>query len=77
MTEKEIGQILAAQLVAISRNRELSYVSSVGHNYSHMTDDGKKMMAELVDMMFTKAVECEQKRIKDTAEQMMVDSLKK
>ncbi len=77
MTEKEIGQILAAQLIAAVRNRDLAYVSSVGTQYSHLTDDGRRIMSELTDLMFSKAVECEQKRIKDAAEQMMIDALKK
>jgi len=77
MTEKEIGQILAAQLLATVRHRDLAYVSSVGTQYCHLTDDGKRVMAELTELMFAKAVECEQKRIKDAAEQMMMDALKK
>ena len=77
MTEKEIGQILAAQLLAAVRNREHSYVSRVGAQYSHLTEDGRRIMTELVDLMFTKAVDCEQERIKNAAEQMMIDALKK
>jgi len=77
MTEKEIGQILAAQLVAMTRNREHAYVSSVGAHYSHLTEDGARVMAELVTLMFGKAVECEQKRIRDAAEQLVMDNLKK
>lgn len=76
MTEKEIGQILAAQLLAAVRNKEHSYVSSVGAQYSHLTEDGRRIMAELVDLMFSKAVACEQERIKNAAEQMMIDALK-
>jgi hypothetical protein len=34
-------------------------------------------MSELTELMFGKAVECEQRRIKDAAEQMMIDALKK
>lgn len=77
MTENEIGKILAAQLLAAVRHKELSYVSSVGAQYCHLTENGKRVMAELTDMMFSKAVECEQRRIKDAAEQMMMDALKK
>lgn len=77
MTEKEIGQVLAAQLLATVRNKEHSYVSTVGAQYSHLTEDGRRLMAELVEVMFTKAVACEQERIKTAAEQMMVDAIKK
>lgn len=77
MTEKEIGQVLAAQLLATVRNREHSYVSNVGAQYSHLTEDGRRLMAELIEVMFIKAVVCEQERIKNAAEQMMLDALKK
>ncbi len=77
LTEKEIGQILAAQLMATVRNKEQSYVSSVGAQYSHLYDPGKKIMNELVDMMFVKAVECDIQRRKDDAEQLVMDNLKK
>jgi hypothetical protein len=77
MTEREIGHILAAQLLAAVRNKEMSYVSTVNAQYSHLTDDGRRVMSELVELMFTKAVVCEQERIKNAAEQMMVDAIKK
>jgi hypothetical protein len=77
LTEKEIGQILAAQLMATIRHKEQSYVSSVGAQYSHLYDPGKKIMAELIDIMFVKAVECDAQRKKDDAEQLVMDNLKK
>jgi hypothetical protein len=77
LTEREIGSILAAQLMATIRNKEQSYVSNVGAQYSHLYDPGKKIMAELVDMMFIKAVELDQKRRQQDAEQLVMDNLKK
>jgi len=77
LTEREIGSILAAQLMAMVRNREQSYVSNVGAQYSHLEAPGKKIMAELVDMMFIKAVELDQKRRQQDAEQLVMDNLKK
>ena len=77
ITEKEIGQILAAQLMATIRDKEQSYVSSVGAQYSHLYDPGKKIMAELIDMMFIKAVECDAQRKKEEAHQLVMDNLKK
>ena len=77
LTEKEIGAILAAQLMATIRNKEQSYVSDINAQYSHLEDSGKKIMAELVDMMFVKAVECDKKRRQDDAEQLVMENLKK
>lgn len=77
LTEREIGSILAAQLMATIRNRDQSYVSSTSAQYSHLEESGKKIMSELVDMMFIKAVEFDKKRKQDEAEQLIMDNLKK
>jgi hypothetical protein len=77
LTEKEIGSILVAQLMATIRNRDQSYVSRTGAQYSHLEEPGKKIMAELVDMMFVKAVEYDNQRRRDDAEQLVMENLKK
>jgi len=77
LTDKEIGMILAAQLMATIRDKEQSYISTVGAQYSSLKDPGKQIMAELVDMMFVKAVEFDQKRRQDDAEQLVIENLKK
>ena len=77
LTEKEIGSILAAQLMSTVRNTEYAYVSEVNANYSNLKDSGKKIMAELVEMMFIKAVEIDKQRRQDDAEQLVMKNLKK
>jgi len=77
LNEREIGSILAAQLMSAVRNRDQAHVSSVGSSYSYLNDSGKKVMAELVDLMFIKAVECDKNRRQDEAEQFIMDNLKK
>ena len=77
LTEKEIGSILAAQLMAAVRNKEQSYVSATGAQYSHLEESGKKIMAELTAMMFIKAVELDKHRKQQDAEQLVMDNLKK
>lgn len=77
LTEREIGSILAAQLMSAVRNNELGYASSVSAQYSHLNEPGKKIMAELVDMMFIKAVELDKHRKQQDAEQLVMDNLKK
>jgi len=77
LTESEIGSVLAAQLMAAIRNREQSYVSHIDSRYSHLESPGKKLMAELVDMMFIKAVELDKQRRQQDAEQLVMENLKK
>jgi hypothetical protein len=77
LTEREIGSILAAQLMSAVRNREQSYVSNADAKFSHLEEPGKRIMAELVDMMFIKAVEFDKHRKQQDAEQIVIDNLKK
>jgi len=77
LTEREIGSILVAQLMATIRNDEQSYISTVGSNYSNLKDPGKKIMAELVELMFSKAVELDKQRRQQDAEQLVMVNLKK
>jgi hypothetical protein len=77
LTEREIGAILAAQLMSAVRNNDLGYVSSIGAQYSHLNDSGKKIMTELIEIMFIKAVEYDKKRRQEEAEQLVIDNLKK
>ena len=77
LTEKEIGSILAAQLMSAVRNRDQSYVSTAGPQFSHLEESGKKIMAELTAMMFIKAVELDKHRKQQDAEQLVMDNLKK
>jgi hypothetical protein len=77
LTEKEIGQVLAAQLMSIVRNGDQSYVSSADIKFSHLRDSGKKIMSELTELMFIKAAEYEKQRRQTEAEQLIMDNLKK
>ena len=77
LTEREIGSILAAQLMSTVRNRDQSYVSGSSAQYSHLEESGKRIMAELTDMMFVKAVELDKHRKQQDAEQLVMDNIKK
>lgn len=77
LTEREIGSILAAQLMSAIRNRDQSYVSNISPQYSHLEESGKKIMAELTELMFIKAVELDKHRKQQDAEQLVIENLKK
>ena len=77
LSEKEIGQVLGAQLMSIVRNNEHSYVSSADVKFSHLRDSGTRIMSELTELMFLKAVEYEKHRRQSEAEQLVMENLKK
>lgn len=76
MTEKEIGIMLSSQLFGLMRNKEYAYVSSIA-GYSHLHDDGRKIMMNLIDMLAAKAADEIHRNDKERAEQIMMDNLKK
>ena len=77
MNENEIGMILGTQLVGLSRNSNYSYVNHAAMEFSHLTEKGKVLMAELIDALFIKAAEYDHQRCKLQAEQLIMDNLKK
>jgi hypothetical protein len=77
LTERDIGAMLTNQLFGMIRNDKHSYISKVGVEYCHLHPEGEKLMLEMVNLLFKKAVECEKQRNIEFAQQHMMDSLKK
>lgn len=77
MKKEDLGNVLATQLIECVSNRKYGYMSSVGHNYSHLTDEGKQLMTELIERLVPLAQSIHEKDTKNRAEQLMMDSLKK
>lgn len=75
LSEKEIGKILSSQLFSIVRDSSYCYTSSVP-GYSHLTDDGKRIMSEFIDVLIPKVVEAVREQDKDRAEKIMMENLK-
>ena len=77
LNEKDIGKMMAAQLFSILHDQAYSYISTVNPEYSHLTEDGEKIMMEFIRMVTPKAVAIEQKKMQDYAEQVVINNLKR
>ena len=77
MKKEDLGNILATQLIECMANRKYGYKSGAGTQYSHLTEDGKAMMLELIDRMVPVAHNIHDTDTKNRAEQLMMDTLKK
>lgn len=76
MTEEDLGKIISAQLFSCLHDTKYSYVSKSSPNFSHLTEDGERLMMEIITMLVPKAVEIERDKFQAYAEQLIMDKLK-
>ena len=74
LTEEQIGKILSAQLFALMRDNRYGYATSP--SFSHLNDNGKQVMADLIEMLVPKVVEAQQAADKERAEKLVMNNLK-
>lgn len=77
MVEEDVGKIIAAQLFSCLHDTKYSYVSKTSPTFSHLTEDGERLMMEIITMLVPKAVEVERDKFQAYAEQLIIDNLKK
>lgn len=77
MKKEDLGNVLATQLIECVANRKYGYMSGASPNYSHLTDEGKLLMSELVERLVPIAQGIHERDTKNRAEQLMMDTLKK
>ena len=76
MQKSDLGNILATQLIECVSNSKYGYMSTTA-SFSHLTDDGKELMMGLVNGMVATAQKIHEEDIKNKAESLMMDRLKK
>ena len=63
-------------LTELTRNRLVWYTSSIDPRYSHLTDEGKVAIIDIIEKMFRELQAIEEQEIKESAKQQTLDSLK-
>lgn len=76
MNEREIGKILISTFSGLMRDRHYAHISSV-KGYSHLTEDGTRVMMELIHTMAPLVAEAQHQADQQRAENIMMDRLKK
>lgn len=77
MNKKDLGEILSTQLVNCMGNRTYGHSSTMDHKYSHLSEEGKALMMELIDNLAPLADKIRREEIKVLAEEMVIANLKK
>lgn len=76
MKKEDLGNVLATQLIECVANRKYGYMSSSSPNYSHLSDEGKVVMTELIERLVPIAQSIYERDTRNKAEQLMMDTLK-
>ena len=77
MQKSAIKDLIYGGLEEILNNRNYFYHSSVGRDYSHLTEDGKVAVVEFMDLMAWKIKQAEDADLERRAKQQVLDQLKK
>jgi len=76
MSEQDIGKLITNQLIGLLRDSQYSHISTVDAKYSYLHDNGKVIMAEMIDMIIPRMAEILVKQDKERAEKLMLSNLK-
>ena len=66
-----------AGLFEIIKDRECYYHSSVGREYSHLTEQGKEALSKWLELVAWEMLELEKKQLDARAKKLMWEELKK
>ena len=77
MEKGAIKDLVYGGMEEIINNSRYYYHSSVGRDYSHLTDAGKQAVTEFMDLMAWKIKETNEADLERRAKQQVLDQLKK
>lgn len=76
MEKGAIKDLIYGGVEEILRNRNYYYQSSVGKDYSHLTDAGKEAIVQFMDLMAWKVREAEEADLERRAKEQVMNALK-
>lgn len=76
MNKQAVKDLTYGGLMEMLHNRNMFYKSSVGKDYSHLTDEGKAAVAEYINLMAWKMIEAEDADLDRRAKEMVLKELK-
>jgi hypothetical protein len=76
MEKAAIKDLIYGGLEEILNNNRYYYHSTVGRDYSHLTDIGKQAVGEFMDIMAYKIREANEQDLDQRAKQQVIDQLK-
>lgn len=76
MKKSAIKDLIYGGVEEILNNRNYFYHSTIGRDYSHLTDDGKAAILEYMEIMAWKIKQAEDEDLESRAKKQVLDALK-
>jgi len=76
MDKEAVKDLTYGGVMEILHNRRFYYRSSIGAQYSHLTDDGETALIEYMKLMSYKMLEAEEAELNQRAKEMVLKTLK-
>jgi hypothetical protein len=76
MNEHEVGKVLISTLSNIVHDRIYCHRSTI-KGYSHLTENGERLMSELIQTMVPVLIAAQEKQLEDQAKEFMLEQMKK
>lgn len=68
--------VVYGSLLELSKNKLVWYESSIDSKYSHLTEEGKDAIIDVIENIFRELQTIEKETIKETAKQQTMNALK-
>ncbi len=73
--ETHVRTIIMGSLKELIRNRQLAYVSETNPQYSHLTNEGREFVLNMVGTVLPMLIVAEKERARNEAEELMINKL--
>lgn len=73
--ETHVRTIIMGSLKELIRNRQLAYVSETNPQYSHLTDEGREFVLNMIGTVLPMLIVAEKERARNEAEELMINKL--
>jgi hypothetical protein len=73
--ETHVKTIIMGSLKELLRNRQLAYVSETNPQYSHLTDEGREFVVDMISTVLPALIISEKEKAKNDAEELMMNKL--
>lgn len=71
-----LKDLVYAGLIELLHNKKYYYHSTIGLDYSHLTDDGKTAIVDLVNIVAPHIIKAREQEFDERAKKMVMDGLK-
>lgn len=73
--ETHVKTIIMGSLKELLRNRHLAYVSETNPQYSHLTDEGRAFVVDMISTVLPMLIVSEKEKARNDAEELMINKL--